>query len=162
MEAEAVLAGWLRFRLPCDRGAVPCIRNEPVYNGVTFDGHRTGGIGMSQVAADADRLFAEGRIVKVAGKWEVSRVVWRSPVCIVCGVKFKYVKRGDTKYCSKDCKKRANRAAAYMNRMSDQLEKRCQWCGVGRLHDPRQSYCSAACKQAAYRARRKSGDQLMF
>lgn len=79
--------------------------------------------------------------------------------CAVCGDEFKSRSRY-AKYCSRRC---ANDAAiAKRKRKTDarrEWANHCKACGQPMEQDPAakiRRYCSAACKQSAYRARKRA------
>ena len=52
--------------------------------------------------------------------------------------------------------RRASTVTTTTNKPQKQMQRVCAWCGATfTTTSPRARYCSAACKQAAYRARRE-------
>jgi len=96
------------------------------------------------------------------------------PKCPICGKRLFSAQHGyrdvrvDKVYCSSACKQKAYRQRcgtdpvtarqrAVETKQGEEIIKSCAWCGehfVATVAAAKQKYCSAACKQAAYRARR--------
>lgn len=64
--------------------------------------------------------------------------------------------RWDHVYCSPRCRKRAQRAK---NPVTPRPLPRCSYCHQNAVADIRARYCCHACKQAAYRLRKRAGAQ---
>lgn len=77
--------------------------------------------------------------------------------CKMCGAKFETVHRTGVLYCSAKCRKRSSNGHKTWN--AYRICKRCQRVfGVAQPHQ-RADYCSGACRQAAYRERKKQALQ---
>lgn len=90
------------------------------------------------------------------------REINKSGKCKRCGVKLPDHARSDMLYCGTNC-----RVGKHRNDKGDQRRKyecNCHWCGKRfEAVSYWRSYCPGnACKQAAYRARKAAGQQLMF
>lgn len=84
----------------------------------------------------------------------------RAKSCEVCRKAF-HPGRGDARYCSAKCRKRAWRHREAIKR--GPYKAHCAYCF--RAFEARTSkarYCSRACQQRAYRNRKASGYQLGF
>ncbi|KWX04833.1 hypothetical protein TH66_06685 [Carbonactinospora thermoautotrophica] len=90
---------------------------------------------------------------------------------ILCSNPLPATARSDAKFCSKACKAAARRwlrhnreavgiGLAFIWGMEDEHVVRCPVCGkrfaLGHGHRRDKTYCSHACRQAAYRARRRA------
>jgi hypothetical protein len=80
----------------------------------------------------------------------------RGHTCQMCGTIFLSIRRTGVKYCSATCRKRASNGHKTWN-----THRRCEQCGKGyTISQPHQwhRYCSNACRQAAYRARKREAE----
>lgn len=84
--------------------------------------------------------------------WDSRRGAFRHE-CAICGEAFYSRRRTGVKFCSAKCRKRSS-----LGHKSFETEITCKHCGqTGHTSQPFQhkQYCSNACRQAAYRERKR-------